>query len=238
LPADGLNDMYVTYIRQANLDAMGVRARYTIEAHGAAVRRCVQNCKMIQKTPTVPHWGPMPMRDNVGMGLAVELLQHLVTARPRLRGENFIQFDSMRRPRGTYLSAWESSPLGISEGSTFSSGAAKVTVSSCPTQQRWFGMFMRGAETRMGFVAHRNSPFGPGVIVKLLEMVKEEIEFGEREVAREYTKFGAAVATSLCASLRGPEVFLLDLAGLRKYGALGHKDVLASGAVDGRARLV
>jgi hypothetical protein len=87
-------------------------------------------------------------------------------------------------------------------------------------------MFMRGAETRMGFVAHRNLPFGTGVIVKLLEMVKEEIEFGEREVAREYTKFGAAVATSLCASLRGPEVFLLDLAGLRKYGALGCEGVL------------
>ena len=89
-------------------------------------------------------------------------------------------------------------------------------------------MFMRGAETRMGFVAHRNLPFGPGVIVKLLEMVKEEIEFGEREVEREYTKFGAAVATSLCASLQGPEAFLLDLAGLRKYAELGrdHEGVL------------
>ena len=38
-------------------------------------------------------------------------------------------------------------------------------------------MFMRGAENRMGFVAHRNLPFGSGVIVKLLEMVKEEIAF-------------------------------------------------------------
>ena len=87
-------------------------------------------------------------------------------------------------------------------------------------------MLMRGAKTRMGFVAHRNLPFGPGVIVKLLEMVKEEIEFGEREVAREYTKFGAAVATSLCASLRGPEVLQLNLAGLRKYRALGREGVL------------
>lgn len=34
-------------------------------------------------------------------------------------------------------------------------------------------------------------------------------------------KFGAVVATSLCASLQGPEVFLLDLAGLRKYANLG-----------------
>ena len=78
----------------------------------------------------------------------------------------------------------------------------------------------------MGFVAHRNLPFGPGVVVKLLEMVKEEIEFDGMEVAREYTKFGAAVGSSLCASLRGPEVFLLDLAGLRKYAGLGRDGVL------------
>jgi hypothetical protein len=38
LPADGLDDMYVTYIRQANLHAMGGRAKSTIEAHGAAVK--------------------------------------------------------------------------------------------------------------------------------------------------------------------------------------------------------
>ena len=78
----------------------------------------------------------------------------------------------------------------------------------------WYVYEERGVQRE--FVAHRNLPFGPGVIVKLLEMVKEEIESEEGEVAREYTKFGVAVATSLCASLWGPEVFLLDLAGLQK----------------------
>jgi hypothetical protein len=78
----------------------------------------------------------------------------------------------------------------------------------------------------MGFVAHQNLTFGPGVIGKLLEVVKEEIKCEEGEVAREYTKFGAAVATSLCVSLRGPEVFLFDLAGLRKYAGLGREGVL------------
>lgn len=73
----------------------------------------------------------------------------------------------------------------------------------------------------MGFVAHRNLPFGPGVVTKLLDMVKEEIEFQEGDAAKEYVKFGAVVATSLCALLQGPEVFLLDLAGLRKYANLG-----------------
>ncbi len=43
-PAEGLDDMYVTYIRRANLDAMGGRANSTIEAHAALVKRCVRNC--------------------------------------------------------------------------------------------------------------------------------------------------------------------------------------------------
>jgi hypothetical protein len=85
---------------------------------------------------------------------------------------------------------------------------------------------MRGAESRMGFVAHRNLPFGPGVIQQLLELMKEEMEFNEEEVSKEYAKFGAAVTTSICASLPGPEVFLLDLAGLQKCIGMGREGAL------------
>ena len=166
------------------------------------------------------------MADNVGMSLAVELLMHSMISRPRLKGERFIQFDSMRRPRVTFTAAWESSPVGISEGSTFTMGAARVTATACPTQQRWFGMFMRGAESRMGWSAHRNQPFGTGVLQKLLELAEEEINMQETELAREYTKLGAAVVLALCASLRGPEVFLLDLASLWEYRAMGRDGVL------------
>ena len=40
------------------------------------------------------------------------------------------------------------------------------TVTSCPTQQRWFSLFIRGAEVRMGYAAQRNLPFGAGVILR------------------------------------------------------------------------
>ena len=36
-------------------------------------------------------------------------------------------------------------------------------------------MFMRGAETRMGWVSQQNKPFGKGVIGALLELVEEEM---------------------------------------------------------------
>ena len=153
----------------------------------------------------------MPLEDEVGMGIATDLLLH----KPRLKGSNFIQFDSMRRPRATFSLTQESSPVGIAEGSTFIMGTARVTVLSCPTQQAWFGLFMQGAETRMGWVSQQNKPFGKEVISALLELAEEELlehkDKGEGSFQGEYVKFGAAVALAVCASLQGPEVFLLDL---------------------------
>jgi hypothetical protein len=77
----------------------------------------------------------------------------------------------------------------------------KVTVTSCPTQQRWFGLFLRGAENRMGYVSQRNQPLGVWVVAKMLELVKFKVEEQDDWVAREYYKFGAAAALAVCGSL-------------------------------------
>ena len=98
---------------------MGGRAVATIHGHAAALKRSVGNCQLFRKMPTIPPQGPMPLTDPVGMGLAVELLFHSLNAMPRIKGESHIQFDSMRQPRATFTSAWESSPIGIQEGLTF-----------------------------------------------------------------------------------------------------------------------
>ncbi len=90
-------------------------------------------------------------------------------------------------------------------------------VTMCPTQQKWFGLFVQGAENRMGYC----SQLGPGVINKLLRAIKEEIEEQNAWIAREYVKVGAAAALAVWASLQGPEIFLLDLAGLWMYQDLG-----------------
>ena len=85
-PAKGLDDAYVMMIRRANLDAMGGRAVATIEAHAAAIKKNILNCQLLRKTPSIPPRGPMPIADTIGMGLAVELLFHSLTAVPRIKG--------------------------------------------------------------------------------------------------------------------------------------------------------
>ena len=60
----------------------------------------------------------------------------------------------------------------------------------------------------------------------LLTLIKEEAKDQEPTVAREYYKVGAAVATALCGSLRGSEVFMLELAALRRHIKIGHYGTL------------
>ena len=99
-------------------------------------------------------------------------------------------------------------------------------ITSCPTQQKWFGLMMRGAESRMGYTSQHQQPLGIGVISKLLKIIKEEAEDQEREVAREYIKVGAAVATAVCGSLRGSEVFMMELSALRRHIHMGREGTM------------
>jgi hypothetical protein len=110
-PVEGLDDAYVMLIRQANLGAMGGRAVATIEAHTAAIQQGVNNCQLFRKTPFIPPQGPIPIGNSIGMWLVVKLLFHSLTAVPRINGAKHILFDLMRKPRSTFSSAWESSPI-------------------------------------------------------------------------------------------------------------------------------
>ena len=63
----------------------------------------------------------------------------------------------------------------------------------------------------MGYTLNRQQPLGTGVIIKLLAMIREEAKEQDRGIRREYLKVGAAVATAICASVRGSEVFMMEL---------------------------
>ncbi len=62
--------------------------------------------------------------------------------------------------------------------------------------------------------------------VRLLEIIRQEAEEEAPLIAREYYKVGAAVATAVCASLRGPEVFQLNLAGIFSHIHMGRTGVM------------
>jgi hypothetical protein len=61
------------------------------------------------------------------------------------------------------------------------------------------------------------------MIVKLLELIREEAEEQDPSIAGEFFKVGAAIATAVCASLRGS---MMESAALRKHIHLGKGGVV------------
>lgn len=226
LPMAGLDDVYVSLIRRANLDAMAGRAKSSIAGHVVATLRSVKNCQLIRKTPTIEVRGPMPLHDTIGMGVAVEMITYSLTAKPRIRNQRYVQYATVRKVRSTYTCGWESSPRGLEEGSSFSQGFNKATLTSCPTQQKWFTLFSLGMEARMGYTTEANRALRIQTIVRMLELVKEEAEESPPGLAGDLFKFGAAVAVAQCGSLRGPEVLTMDLAGMWTHIELGKGGVI------------
>jgi hypothetical protein len=47
---------------------------------------------------------------------------------------------------------------GIKEGLTFSSSRAKITIKSCPTQQKWFNLMMRGQKAGWDGLPNGSNP--------------------------------------------------------------------------------
>ncbi len=222
LPVPGRDDALLMFIRRANLDAIAGRSPSTSTSHSDEVKRIVRNCKLIGKTPNIPPRGPMPIADQSGMGIAIDMLLNSVTAKSRIKGQAFVQYGTMRKVRATYTTGWESSPQGIAEGTSFNKGMGQgSTLTTCPTQQKWFTMFSLGMETRMGYATKADRALHINIILRLLELVIEEASMSSDLVESELYKFGAAIVAAICGSLRGPEVFKMDLAGLRAHIHLG-----------------
>ena len=155
------------------------------------------------------------------MGVAVEMIVLSMTAKPKIKGQRYVQYATVRKLRSTYTCGWESSPRGLEEGASFTQGMSKATLTSCPTQQKWFSLFSLGMEARMGYSTEANKSLRIQTVVRILELVKEEAEDSPPALARDLFKFGAAVVVAQCGSLRGPEVLTMDLAGMHAHIELG-----------------
>ena len=232
LPIRGLDTTYIMLIRRVNLDIINGRARATLEGHANSVKRTVRNCQRFGKTPSIPARGPMPVRDTIGMGLAVEMVDLSLVAKGRINKEGFIQYDTMRKPRASYSKCWESSPVGVVEGSSFGKGVNKSIMTACPSQSATFSLFCIGSETRMGVQSEADKPLHIKTVVTLLNMIKDEANEQSGPEARELWKVGAAIAVAQMGSLQGPEVFMLDLAGIRSHIEEGKEGTMPLAPLD------
>jgi hypothetical protein len=116
-PTPERDDLYITCIRQANLDAMLGKSPLTIKAHRRETLAALENASRIGKTPAYHPREPFPMADEVGMSLAVDMLLKSLQAKGRIL--DHVQFATLKKMRGTYTKKYESSPTGVKEGAAF-----------------------------------------------------------------------------------------------------------------------
>lgn len=214
-------------MRRVNLDVMHGRATTTIRGHANEVRRTVRECATMGKTPAYEPRGPMPISDTLGMGLAMEMVYRSCVSRTgRINKDGFLQWDTLRKMRGTSTKVRESSAIGVQEMSSFSAGINKVRLTKCPTQSEAFSLFTSGIERRMGVESKADKALHVSVILRLLENIEEEASSLPPLEAAPLWKCGAAIAVGMMGSLRGPEIWMLDLAGIRRHIRQGKEGIL------------
>jgi hypothetical protein len=85
-----------------------------------------------------------------------------------------LQSSTLQRLRVTHTKNWESSPLGVAEGASFTRGLGRIQPTLCPSQSEWFYDFLRVMEYRMGCQLQPKDGLLVGAIVHLLVLINED----------------------------------------------------------------
>ena len=81
-------------------------SRSTVAGHRGRISQLVTSAERIGKTPTLEPRGPFPLKDSLGMDLAVDIIQKSIHAKGRT--EPVVQTSVLRQLRSTYTKSYES----------------------------------------------------------------------------------------------------------------------------------
>ena len=144
------DDLLLTCIRRASLDAFWSRERLTVgqnRREGVCYAGICETLGLLVDDAYPPR-GPFRVEDGTGMKLACGMLLRSLNA-----GKNAktIQFDMMRKMRSHMSNYSHSCPDGV--GTTFVGEDSNAsTLSHSATNTPWFRRFIRGCHRRMGDV--------------------------------------------------------------------------------------
>jgi hypothetical protein len=222
-PGNQAHQMGLKCIRRANLDAMWCRETSTVEGNFYAVRKMVQKANMLG-VPChlmLPRMGPWPVEDVQGMGIAMCVLMRTLDAGIN---EATVQFHTARKFRSAYSNLWRASLEG-NQDAVAVRDLTKLIHTSCPTNKGWYERFDHGLHSRMGDKTKADMAVSIGVIHELMRMFDaewDECNASWESQERHDILFPALFSViSFCASLRGEETPLMDLAGTLKHIAEG-----------------
>jgi len=202
-------------IHHMNLDALWGRETSTVDSTARAVRQTITLLQPLGIRPQYPPLGPFPLDDSLGYGVAIAML--LKSLEPG-RYDVYQQFATIRKLRSGYHNVYMSSPTGAMSLRTVGGDKGKHFLNTCPTHSSWFESFALGCLRRMGQEVRQDRAVS--LLVMHALMAQFDTEWRSTVDPHHQLHISSLAAYSVicfCGSFRGPEVFLVDLFGLRKY---------------------
>ena len=214
------------YIRRANLDAIWSRSPSTIGNTKSGIANLIMAWKELGLPIDLPALGPWPVADKMGFMLAIGQLRY--SQRPGSNRDSHLQFDSVRKLRTSYAHVHQVGRLAAEPDAIAFKGlkGEALTVSDCPSDSRWYQMFMRGLLIRMGRQVESNWGLDYRILLKILFNLEEEFNSDECTPARKrnITMLGSYLVITFVCALRGNEGFLVESDGLQRMIDVGRDE--------------
>lgn len=218
------DSLLLACIRRVNLDAFWSREKSTVEGNFNAMKRAIRLSESMGLDGGYPAPGPFPLFDNCGYEVAIQMV--LASKRPGRNAGSYTQFDTIRTYRSSFFNAWQVSQAtrGTLLASTDERGMFS-RMGSCPTQSLWFSRFLQGCRGRMGQLVLQDKAISVDLLLAVLQIVDGRVRDSDDLTEKTWwVTVGAFLTMGFCCSLRGPEGFMLDLHGLRKFLGQGRDD--------------
>lgn len=199
------DDILLTYIRRANLDAFWSRRPGTIEALVYLFKRQIQVGEQFGFEMFPPR-GPFPRDYDSGMRMAIGSLWE-----SRLPGQHepTKKFSSCRKVRSLNTNMHNSGPSGAHDNLVLRTKNKRTVASTAPSDSEWANRFMMGFKARLGDRVRRDAALSVPQVLAFQELCEEEylatIDTGDRVRRRQVCEIACFVLLSFCCSLRGFE---------------------------------
>ena len=207
------------FIRRANLDTLWSRQPSTPRETASEIRNGIKYMSELglSAEKILPPMGPWPLEDTVGMGYAVVILRRLLE-----KGctTETVLFQTSRKTRAAISNLWHASLDGGSSAMMVK-GKTKVIESKSPTNGAWFEKFMAGFHNRVGDQTRPDRAISLEVMIKLQNRLASDFEkastSGDEVAMLKIACLGAFAIWAYCGGLRGEEIVLAHLGGIRRY---------------------
>ena len=201
--------------RRASLDAFWCSEPKTVAGNLREARRGLRIASSLGfRNKLFTPLGPFPLGDSFGMRAAVVMLE--VSLNKGINDDT-VQYGTVRKFRSAFSNIHKASMEG-QQGSVMVKDTSKMSISTCETDGLFFEKFTRGCHKRMGDIVKPDRALSVDILVEIFSLL--EMDWGKTLSAKDRWELaleGCFYVISFVCALRGEEVPLVNLAGIREH---------------------